>query len=125
MGDRARIASKDPPWSALVPFAITLAIGAAVYLWMHRRHVVEYRGIADGCEAEVRYRTHEGLTPPMRFRDRWESGPIELVHGDFADVTVLPGRECRTVRCELVEDGRLVAVAESEIGATCVAWTAR
>jgi hypothetical protein len=109
-------------WALALLVSTTLAGGA---YWLRRPHVIVYRASATECEIEVRHATHDGDAAPVRVRDRWESGAIELVHGDVASVVVTPGPECETVRCELVEDGVVVSRAEGRRGAICSAWTAR
>jgi hypothetical protein len=136
MGLLSRDALADPverrtmrsvrPRVVVSALALAGSVWAAGYLWLHRTHVIVYRAFSPGCESEVRYDTQEGPSLPTRFRERWESAPIALVHGACASIHVRPGTECRdVVRCELIEDRRSVATAQSFAGATCVACTGR
>lgn len=93
--------------------------------WIQRPHEVVYRASASGCGYSVRYATHEGEIGPVAVRDRWETAAIPLVHGDVASMVVMTGPGCAVVRCELEEDGRVVARSEGTAAAICTAWTAR
>lgn len=118
---------RAPRWSLVVVAVVAItvpALGGAVG-WLRRPHTIVYRASAPGCELLVRYSTHEGSAPPLRARDRWESGEIELVHGDVASLIATPGPGCEGARCEIVEDGVSVARAAGRQGAICSAATAR
>ncbi len=93
--------------------------------WIQRPHAIVYRAFAAGCGYRVRYGTHEGEMGPLVAQERWETPIIPLVHGDVASMVVTAGPGCAVVRCELEEDGRIVARSAGTVAAICTAWTAR
>jgi hypothetical protein len=108
----------------LVTLLLALSVGGA--WWLRRPHAIVYRASADaGCEFEVRFAEREREAGPLRATGAWQSDVIELAHGDVASIVVSPGPRCRSVRCELLEDGAVVARTEGAAAAICSAWTAR
>jgi len=108
---------------------VTGVLGGAVIIalvgFVRRDHTIEYSAEAEGCSGRVVYATDTGDVE-AEFADRWESGPVNVVHGETASVVVsLRGACGRPVECGLVEDGEEVAAASGRRGAICTAFTAR
>ncbi len=115
-----------PRWGRI---ALAVALGVAPFvmaaLWLQRSHVVVYRAWGDECAVTIRYAAHDAERGPIEAHGAWQSEIVTLEHGEVASVVVSAGRECDVVRCELEEDGVVVARAEGRAAAICSAATAR
>ena len=94
--------------------------------WIQRPHEIVYRASSERCGSySVRYATHEGEEGPLEASGTWATPVVPLVHGDVASLVATSGRGCALVRCEIEEDGQIVARSEGTAAALCSAWTAR